>query len=1005
MAVDVAAFDRFVLGGSARPREPRILRDIRAGKFKLAPKRPGSKGAKKERKKPEMRAKEISIRSSDTAQQVIYGRFRVGGVISFVQDNASKESVTINERTGAVPSSRLHLVTTISGHEIDGVEEMYVDNERVVFGGSPDPRWAISGPNGTRSRHFANRIFMAVALGHEDQEANPDLVVQSTFFQGPFRWTAAHRQRGCAHIYTMLTGQEQAFPSGLPDLTWLVRGKKVLDTRDGVKKWTQNAALIIADYLTDKHLGIGIPWDKIDIPTLNAAANTCDELVPIPGEPGGYEGRYHLNGVFDTTMSHEDVLEEMLGAIAGDLVVQGGKYRILPGKPEPTSMTLDEHDLRGPISVSIHNGRKELFNAIKGKYVSPKTYEPVDFAPVRSAYYESIDGETRWEDVSLNWITQYGQARRIAKIELERNRQGIVVTALFSLRCYNLQVGDWIALNFAKYGWIGKLFEVREMALVYNEDQGALIEMTLTETDQGIYLLPPDVAPPLDISPNSKLPNPYNVPEPANVTLSSGTSELFIRGDGSVYTRLKVSWELPPDFAEGGGRVQVEYARSGFLNDWKYAGTVPAYFSYTHIADVADLNAYDVRVRAINGLGVVSDWVTVWNYTVVGKTQPPSDVSSFTATLDSAGILFEWSPIPDLDISHYIIKQGVRWDTSSFLAEVRGTSYRIGAKRAGGHTFLIKAVDTSRNESLNEKSLSIDVLVPSAPTVSWLLDGSDAVLSWTVPASSPYGIDSYDIYYSSIREDNLDPPFSEAVFLTSTKSLSYRMKASWGGRRVFWVAARDAAGNLGKEGRIEATITIPGPVQGLRAEVIDNNVLLRWSQSAQGTLPITAYRVFKGDAWPQSVISVGEVGGTFSLLFELNPARYTYWVVAVDSAGNNGTPTSVSADVNEPPDFVLKSNHAFDPTFAHILDNIYIQGVGFLFPEGDEEEPENPSNNNAGRPVGLLMTITHPATQLPPHNAGQPAGLLLAITKSDTVPPPAKTGVPQGLLLTITREE
>jgi hypothetical protein len=47
--------------------------------------------------------------------------------------------------------------------------------------------------------------------------------------------------------------------------------------------WTDNAALIVADHLTNSDFGVGCDWSEIDIDQLIAAANICDEQVPLAG--------------------------------------------------------------------------------------------------------------------------------------------------------------------------------------------------------------------------------------------------------------------------------------------------------------------------------------------------------------------------------------------------------------------------------------------------------------------------------------------------------------------------------------------------------------------------------------------------------------------------------------------------------------------------------------------------------------------------------------------------
>ena len=68
-----------------------------------------------------------------------------------------------------------------------------------------------------------------------------------------------------------------------------IRGKKVVDYRDGGTRWTDNPALCIADYLTNADFGMGFPAaSELDLGNFNAEANHCDEIVQTSPIGGGF---------------------------------------------------------------------------------------------------------------------------------------------------------------------------------------------------------------------------------------------------------------------------------------------------------------------------------------------------------------------------------------------------------------------------------------------------------------------------------------------------------------------------------------------------------------------------------------------------------------------------------------------------------------------------------------------------------------------------------------------
>ena len=60
-----------------------------------------------------------------------------------------------------------------------------------------------------------------------------------------------------AYIYVRLEyDPEVLFTNGIPNITAIVRGKKVHNPVTDVTEWTQNPALCIADYVNDSTYGL-----------------------------------------------------------------------------------------------------------------------------------------------------------------------------------------------------------------------------------------------------------------------------------------------------------------------------------------------------------------------------------------------------------------------------------------------------------------------------------------------------------------------------------------------------------------------------------------------------------------------------------------------------------------------------------------------------------------------------------------------------------------------------
>lgn len=853
--------------------------------------------------------------------QAIYGRARVNGALTFV-------STTNNNQN-------LHLIITVACHEIDAIEKIYFDEEEIVFSGS----WSTHSvrKDGSTNTGFNNKVFKEINYGSAGQSALSSAITNTNGL-----WTSAHKQSGRAHIYLLLKWDATLYPEGIPDFSFLIRGKKVYNPITTTTAWSNNAALCVADFLTDTTFGLGVPFNDVNWGSSNAfgtvyhAANISAESVGLLD--GGSESRYTINGAFSTSTTPQDTLDELLTACGGNLTFVNGLWKLFVAAYRSPSITLDEDNIRGPLNITTRISRKDNFNGIKGTFINPSiNYQEDDFPAVKNSYYASQDGFENLEDIKLPFTTSAPTAQRLAKIELERIRQPITVDGLFDLTAFKLEPMDTVYFSLSRLGWSSKIFEVQEVELSLESGAGdtpyLATHLLLRETASGIYDWASGSETRTDLAPNTILPNPFDVSPPSNLTAESGTSNLYLRADGTVFTRLKVSWTaLDDSFVSSGGKIDVEY-KLATSSDWLKAGLVSGDSTYIYILDVQDSSTYDIRARAQNAIGINSAYSATIQHTVVGKTAPPSDVTGFKGSFDEYSMSLSWDAVADLDLSYYELRQGAaggNYNDAPIIAEIKGTKLLLDIKQAGSYVFYIKAVDTSGNKSTNYTSLSVSVPGPSAVSITATIEGQNVALSWT-ESSGFWAIANYEL--------TMGLDFEAATLLTNGKATSFLKKADWSGVQRFWVVARDAAGNLGTESYLDVSITAPGTVVNLSAEVVDNNVLLKWSAPSAGTLPLDHYKIYKGAVFSSATL-IGQVTGTFCALFEVIAGTYTYWVVAYDSAGNAGEEVGRIAIVNEPPDFVLNLDQAIDPTTGTSI-NCIATTEYILMPANNTESVED----------------------------------------------------------------
>jgi predicted phage tail protein len=184
-----------------------------------------------------------------------------------------------------------------------------------------------------------------------------------------------HKLSGIAYVYVRLTWDTEKYPSGIPNISAVIKGKKVLDTRTSTTAYSPNPALCLRDYLTDSALGMGMDATEIDVTSINAAANICDEqveILPIT-VPANYEDRYECNGVIATSAAPDENIGKLLSAMGGLIAYSGGKIVTYAGGYRIPTVTLDEKHFVGPLNVQTRTSARDRVNTVKGVYVRRRT--------------------------------------------------------------------------------------------------------------------------------------------------------------------------------------------------------------------------------------------------------------------------------------------------------------------------------------------------------------------------------------------------------------------------------------------------------------------------------------------------------------------------------------------------------------------------------------------------------------------------------------------------------
>lgn len=416
--------------------------------------------------------------------------------------------------------------------------------------------------------------------------------------------------------------------------------------------------------------------------------------------------------------------------------------------------------------------------------------------------------------------------------------------------------------------------EIEITGLFHNPNKYAMIEM-----DQ---VFPPTVI--------SSISNSAPI-APAGLT---ATDTLYLAGPGLVGTKCHFSWTSPAS------RFEVSWRQSG--GNFKL---IPVTTNSVDIAPVTDA-PITLRVVAIDTLGRRSPSVEM-TYVVVGKAALPDTPTGFTATVTDSGIVLSWNQNADLDLKEYEIKVG------GILAEtISATTWRWPNTPSGLSSFSLRAVDTSGNFSL-PATTSVTIAAPMPPSLGYSF-AADSVLLSITPNATQLSIDHYEVRWGA--------SWAAGESLGNTYATTFPTLGAWSGDRTFWVVATDIGGNSSTAASIPVTI-VPPSIPSMTIQVIDNNVLLYWTEST-GSLTVATYEVREGVTYALSKL-VGKKSGGFTTIFETDGGSRTYWVSGVDTAGNYGIAAQKSALVSQPPDYVLKINT--DSVFAVSAQNSVIEST------------------------------------------------------------------------------
>lgn len=544
-----------------------------------------------------------------------------------------------------------------------------------------------------------------------------------------------------------------------------------------VDKWSANPIWCMKDLLTNKRYGLGefIDTSLLDEALFLEMSRYCEEKVP-DGE-GGYEKRFRLDVVIDSSAKALDIISQLSASFRGLPFYSEGAVKLRIDKlEEPAQLFTMGNIIKDSFNQSWKS-IKEVPNILEVQYLD----RDKDYKQEVIAYVDEealANGEPMRKKQVRIFTTRISQAIREARYALKLAKYiNKVISFKAGIDAIACQAGDVISVSHdvPQWGFSGRVIGgstltkvvidqdliiedgktykimvqfsddaieervVTNSAGVTNEitidaafsqvpssyDKYAFGESNKVKKDFRIISMVKNDKSEVEIQAVEHNANVYDdsditIPTDnfssldltiPNVTDLKLTERLIKLLDGTIENCIDVWFDIPKqdNFVRRFSKAKI------YLSDdnstWSLRGETTDK-AFHIIGDIVDGVTYYVKVVSVtedNEEGSSLDSPTD-QITIVGKSAPPSDVTSFLVNQNRDRLYFGWTEIEDVDTWGYEIRWGTDWDSGIVEATVQGDHYLTTNLRKGtAQKYWIKAIDTSGNYSLNAKEAVVTI--------------------------------------------------------------------------------------------------------------------------------------------------------------------------------------------------------------------------------------------------------------------------------------------------------
>lgn len=350
---------------------------------------------------------------------------------------------------------------------------------------------------------------------------------------------------------------------------------------------------------------------------------------------------------------------------------------------------------------------------------------------------------------------------------------------------------------------------------------------------------------------------------------------------GSFINNIVVSFTNPIDLPTKVASIECNYDYTSVPStQYQFTTTTTIDKNSIVLENVQESVAYKLRLRYVTSEGLVGPWSTTINHTVVGKTNPPSNITNFTYTTqkNTGKIVFKWDPVTDIDLDYYEIRTtdtSTIWSgntNTGLVFKGNTTTCEIQANSLNTTTYYIRARDIAGNTSRISQSVSITIDAPPIPVVISTQDSlynsistseAKANIEWVdgTFGTNGYDILEYEIWFQYLKSWEPNNPIVGEKFII-TKNKYYSLLVLWkdvnpyapGFNAGFLIRSIDVAGNISDWSSVYAiSYNKPAQIDSSTIEITtDKNtkIVFSWPESEKTNtrLPIAGYEVRNQDS-------------------------------------------------------------------------------------------------------------------------------------------------------------